>query len=79
MISVGLATQDHDATDVPMDTTVSPLYQGDPADFVIAMATWTFPYLGAAIQIQASVCGVARVMVAKLVTAALQVIMETPS
>ncbi len=62
--------------DVPMDTTASPLCQGVPAGPVIAMATWTYPYLAVVIQSQASVCTVVMVMAAQLVTVALRVTME---
>lgn len=62
-----------------MDTTASPLCQGVPASPVIAMATWTYPYLAAVIQSQASVCAVAKVMAAQLATVALKVTMEMPS
>lgn len=65
--------------DVPMDITASPLCQEAPASPVIAMATWTYPYLAAVIQSQASVCAVAKVMAVGIATVALKVTMETPS
>lgn len=78
-ISVSLDTQDRDATDVPMDTSASHLCQGVPASPVIAMATWTYPYLAAVIQSLASVCAVDRAMAAPIATVALKGTMETPS
>lgn len=65
--------------DVPMDTTASPPCQEAPASPVIAMATWTYPYLAAVIQPQASVCAAVKVMEAQLATVALKVTMEMPS
>lgn len=65
--------------DVPMDTMASPPCQGDPASPVIAMATWTYPYLAAVIQSQASVCAAVKVMAAQLATVALKVTMGMPS
>lgn len=65
--------------DVPMDTTASPPCQGVPASPVIAMATWTYPYLAAVIQSQASVCAAVKVMVAQIATVALKVTLGMPS
>lgn len=65
--------------DVPTDTTASPPCQGAPASPVIAMATWTYPYLTAVIQSQASVCAAIEVTVGQLATVALKVTMEMPS
>lgn len=65
--------------DVPMDTSASHLCQGVPASPVIAMATWTYPYLAAVIQSLASVCAVDRAMAAPIATVALKGTMETPS
>lgn len=59
-----------------MDTTANPLYQEAPASPVIAMATWTYPYLAAVIQAQASVCAVAKGMVGQHATVVLMVTME---
>lgn len=65
--------------DVPMDTSASHLCQGVPASPVIAMATWTYPYLAAVIQSLDSVCAVDRAMAAPIATVVLKGTTETPS
>lgn len=79
MTDVSLDTQGHDVTGVPMGTLGSPMCQGVPASCVTAMATSIYPSLAAVIQSQASVCAVAKVMVAHLATVVPMVTTETPS
>lgn len=62
-----------------MDIMADRLYQEAPASPVIAMVTWTFPYLAAVTQSQADASTAAKVMAAWLATVALKDSLETPS
>lgn len=61
-----------------MGSTASPPFQVAPANPVIAMATWTYPYLTAVTQSQASACAAVKVMVGQLATVVARVTMEMP-
>lgn len=65
--------------DVPMGSTASPPFQVAPANPVIAMATWTYPYLTAVTRSQASACDAVKVMEGQLATVVPRVTMEMPS
>lgn len=61
-----------------MGSTASPPFQVAPANPVIAMATWTYPYLTAVTQSPASACAAVKVMEGQLATVVPRVTMEMP-